>query len=61
MAISRLNYNLNIKYINMSVQGIPPGVSEAFLKKQVEIQRKLESDVAEIKKIEAGTISHPFA
>lgn len=35
------------------VQGVPAGVSEAFIKKQVEIQRKLESDVAEIKKIEA--------
>jgi len=45
----------------MSVQGIPTGVSVAFLKKQVEIQRKLESDVAEINKIEAGTISHPLA
>jgi len=33
--------------------GVPPGVSKAFLEKQVEIQRKLESDVAEIKKIEA--------
>ena len=37
----------------MSVQGIPAGVSQAFLQKQVEIQRKLESDVTEIKKIEA--------
>lgn len=33
--------------------GIPPGVSKAFLDKQVEIQRKLETDVTEIKKIEA--------
>ena len=33
--------------------GVPPGVSKAFLEKQVEIQRKLEADVAEIKKIEA--------
>ena len=33
--------------------GVPPGVSKVFLEKQVEIQRKLESDVAEIKKIEA--------
>jgi prefoldin beta subunit len=33
--------------------GIPPGVSKAFLEKQVEIQRKLETDVTEIKKIEA--------
>ena len=32
---------------------IPPGVSKAFLDKQVEIQRKLETDVTEIKKIEA--------
>ena len=37
----------------MSVQGIPAGVSQAFLQKQAEIQRKLESDVTEIKKIEA--------
>lgn len=35
------------------VQGIPAGVSEAFIKKQMEIQKRLESDVAEIKKIEA--------
>jgi len=33
--------------------GIPPGVSKAFLDKQVEIQRKLETDVTDIKKIEA--------
>jgi prefoldin beta subunit len=33
--------------------GVPPGVSKAFLEKQAEIQRKLESDVTEIKKIEA--------
>jgi len=33
--------------------GLPPGVSKAFLEKQVEIQRKLEQDVTEIKKIEA--------
>jgi len=33
--------------------GVPPGVSKAFLEKQVEIQRKLEADVTEIKKIEA--------
>ena len=33
--------------------GVPAGVSKAFLEKQVEIQRKLETDVAEIKKIEA--------
>ena len=44
----------------MSVQGIPPGVSQAFIQKQVEIQRKLESDVTEIKKIEAGKLSHIF-
>lgn len=37
----------------MSVQGIPAGVSQAFMQKQGEIQRKLESDVTEIKKIEA--------
>jgi hypothetical protein len=43
----------------MSVQGIPPGVSKAFLEKQAEIQRKLESDVTEIKKIEAGKFHHP--
>lgn len=35
------------------VQGVPAGVSEAFIKKQMEIQKRLESDVAEIKKIEA--------
>jgi|LauGreDrversion4_2_1035121.scaffolds.fasta_scaffold66369_7 prefoldin beta subunit len=33
--------------------GLPPGVSKAFLEKQAEIQRKLETDVMEIKKIEA--------
>lgn len=33
--------------------GVPPGVSKAFLEKQAEIQRKLEADVTEIKKIEA--------
>ena len=33
--------------------GVPPGVSKAFLEKQAEIQRKLEADVIEIKKIEA--------
>ncbi len=33
--------------------GVPPGVSKAFLEKQVEIQKKLETDVTEIKKIEA--------
>lgn len=33
--------------------GVPAGVSKGFLEKQAEIQRKLESDVAEIKKIEA--------
>ncbi len=44
----------------MSVQGIPPGVSQAFIQKQVEIQRKLESDVTEIKKIEAGKHSHIY-
>jgi prefoldin beta subunit len=33
--------------------GVPAGVSKAFLEKQVEIQRKLETDVTEIKKIEA--------
>jgi prefoldin beta subunit len=33
--------------------GVPSGVSKAFLEKQVEIQRKLEADVTEIKKIEA--------
>jgi len=37
----------------MSAQ-MPPGVSQAFLQKQAEIQKKLESDVTEIKKIEAG-------
>ena len=33
--------------------GVPPGVSKSFLEKQAEIQRKLEADVTEIKKIEA--------
>ena len=31
---------------------MPAGVSQAFLQKQAEIQRKLEAEVAEIKKIE---------
>ena len=36
------------------MSAMPPGVSQAFLKKQAEIQQKLESDVTEIKKIEQG-------
>ena len=33
--------------------GVPPGVSKAFIEKQLDIQRRLEQDVAEIKKVEA--------
>ena len=36
------------------MSGIPAGVSQAFMIKQAEIQRKLESEVSEIKKIESG-------
>ena len=34
------------------MSAMPPGVSQAFIQKQGEIQRKLESEVTEIKKIE---------
>jgi hypothetical protein len=37
----------------------PPGVSQGFLQKQAEIQRKLETEVTEIKKIEQGKDQHP--
>jgi hypothetical protein len=35
----------------MSAQ-LPPGVSAAFMQKQAEIQKKLEIEVIEIKKVE---------
>lgn len=42
----------------MSASGVPAGVSAAFMQKQAEIQKKMETDVTEIKKIEQGKISY---
>lgn len=36
------------------MSAVPAGVSAAFMQKQAEIQKKMESDVTEIKKIEQG-------